>query len=365
MSRASRLDPTRVLHMAIIFLQVFSVAQVVWWFVDQRTYAESNAQEMRRLYSYEIAAAQKLAALGVSPAEITETFPNAQVDNGVVSLRPGTLEEVDAAQASHVNQYAWESGFFLVVQALAIAVLWRGLSGEAAVRRRQDNFLALVSHQFKTPIASLQLSLETMMKRQVTPERFQQLTTRMLDDLRRMQNMVSKILDSARLDRGRVTLNKERLPLAEAVRHVLSTLEDVARRENVRFDVEVAPTLEIRADAMAVDTVIRNLVENAMSAMAPNGGGTISIKGRFTGDEAELEVTDSGIGFEPEVGPKLFEKFFRIDNHGGRDAAGTGLGLFIVHRFMHFENGHVRAHSAGAGKGATFTVSWPALTQGI
>ncbi len=81
------------------------------------------------------------------------------------------------------------------------------------------------------------------------------------------------------------------------------------------------------------------------------------------GVETELQISDTGIGFEPNQGPKLFEKFFRIDNHGGRDAAGTGLGLFIVQRFMHFENGHVRAHSEGAGKGATFTVSWPALAQ--
>jgi two-component system phosphate regulon sensor histidine kinase PhoR len=294
---------------------------------------------VRSLYSYEIAAAQKMANLGVTPADIMATFPHAQVENGVVSLKAEALAELDAAQSRHVNQYAWESGFFLVVQALAILVLWRGLSSEAAIRKKQDNFLALVSHQFKTPIASLQLSLETMLRRAPTPERFQQLTTRMLDDLQRMQNMVSKILDSARLDRGRVTLNKERLSLAEAVRHVLSTLDDNARREKVSFNVQVASTLEIRADAMAVDTVIRNLVENAMSAMMPTGGGTITITGNFTGDEAELEIRDTGVGFEPGQGPKLFEKFFRIDNHGGRDAAGTGLGLFIVQRFMHFESG--------------------------
>jgi signal transduction histidine kinase len=76
-----------------------------------------------------------------------------------------------------------------------------------------------------------------------------------------------------------------------------------------------------------------------------------------------LQITDTGVGFEPGQGPKLFEKFFRIDNHGGRDAAGTGLGLFIVQRFMHFENGHVSAHSEGAGKGATFTVTWPAAQE--
>lgn len=363
MNSLFRLDPTRLLHMAIIFLQVFSVAQVVWWFVDQRIYAESNAHQLRTLYGYDVAAAQRLTALGVPPEEITAIFPHAEVVDGEARLKPEAIEAVNADQAAHVNQYAWESGFFLLVQALAILVLWRGLSSEAEIRRKQDNFLALVSHQFKTPIASLQLSLETMLRRPPTPERFQQLSMRMLDDLRRMQNMVAKILDSARLDRGRLQLNKERLSLAEAVRHVISTLDDQARRENVTFDLDIAQGLDVRADPIAIDTVLRNLVENAMSAMTPKGGGVIRIKGRKAGAETELEISDTGIGFEPAQGPKLFEKFFRIDNHGGRDAAGTGLGLFIVQRFMHFENGHVRAHSEGAGKGATFTVSWPALAQ--
>jgi len=363
MSTYFRTDPTRLLHMAIIFLQVFSVAQIVWWFVDQRGYADENAQQVRTLYTYDMVAAQRLAALGVPAEEIVGMFPHAQVVNGEVTLTPSALTEIEEVQQSHVNQYAWESGFFLIVQALAIAVLWRGLVSEKVIRQKQDNFLAMVSHQFKTPIASLQLSLETMVMRQVTPERFQQLSRRMLDDLRRMENMVSKILDSARLDRGRVQLNKERLSLSEAVRHVVMTLDDIARRENVGFNVEIPAGLDVRADPLAVDGVLRNLIENAMSAMKPSGGGTVTIRGRRAGEEAELEISDTGVGFEPGEGPKLFEKFFRIDNHGGRDAAGTGLGLFIVQRFMHFENGRVAAHSEGAGKGATFTVAWPAAQE--
>lgn len=359
MNRLFRLDPTRLLHMAIIFLQVFSVAQVVWWFVDQRTYAEANAREVRALYSYEMAAAQKMAGLGVSAAEITATFPHAQVENGVVTLKPQALEDLDAAQSRHVNQYAWESGFFLVVQALAIAVLWRGLSSEAAIRKKQDNFLALVSHQFKTPIASLQLSLETMLLRQLSQERFQQLSQRMLDDLQRMENMVSKILDSARLDRGRVQLARERLFVAEAVRHVVAHLEDMARRGNITVQVSVPADLEITADPMAVDGVLRNLIENAIAAMGPPKGGALTVTARETGAGVEVQVTDTGIGFEPGQGPKLFDKFFRLDTIGGRDAAGTGLGLYIVQRFMHFEDGDVRASSEGPGKGATFTVTWP------
>jgi len=359
MFAALRLDSTKFLHVMIIALQVFSVAQVVWWFVDQRTYAEQTTNQIRALYGYEMAAAQDLVDLGRSIEEVNALFPHAQIVNGQVSLAPGTIEALADEQRSHVNQYAWESGFFLFVLAACIVVLWRGLSAEADVRRRQDNFLAMVSHQFKTPLASLQLSLETMLMREFSAERFQQLSRRMLDDLRRMENMVSKILDSARLDRGRVPLNKERLNLSEAIRHVLSNLEEPARRENVQISTDISSDVDVIADPMAVDTVLRNLIENAIAAMAPKKGGDVKIAARKEDGRVVLEVRDTGIGFEPEQGAQLFNKFFRVESHGGRDAAGTGLGLFIVDRFMHFEDGNVGAHSDGPGKGAVFTVTWP------
>jgi signal transduction histidine kinase len=363
MALTLRSDPIRFLHMVMIALQIFAVVQVVWWLVDQRTYAEQRLHYVQTLYTYDIAAGQRLEGAGVSGAEIMAIFPHLQVIGDEVSVRPKAIQELEDARASRINQYTWESGFFLLVLAAGIAVLWRGLTGEAEIRRKQDNFLAMVSHQFKTPLASLQLSLETMLRRPVSPERFQQLSHRMLDDLRRMENMVSKILDSARLDRGRVPLNRERVGMAEAVRHVLANVEDVAKRDNVYFVIDVPEDLEIFADPVATDGVLRNLIDNAIAAVAPKKGGTVTVAGRRRDSAVEISIADTGVGFEPADGLRLFEKFVRLDTSGGRNAAGTGLGLYIVRRFMHFENGDVKAASEGPDKGATFTVTWPAAVS--
>jgi signal transduction histidine kinase len=363
MATTLRSDPIRFLHIVMIGLQVFAVAQVLWWLIDQRMVAAEHSHQVRTLYTYDVAAGQRMESAGIDASEITAIFPHLHVTGGEVGLRPEAVAALHEAQRSRVNQYTWESGFFLLVLAAGIAVLWRGLSGEAEVRRKQDNFLAMVSHQFKTPLASLQLSLETMLRRQLSPERFQQLSHRMLDDLRRMENMVAKILDSARLDRGRVQLNRERIGMAEAVRHVLANVEDIAKRENVTFAVDIPADLELYADPVATDGVLRNLIDNAIAAVAPMKGGAIVISGRRHGGAVEIAVKDSGIGFEPADADRLFEKFVRLDTAGGRDAAGTGLGLYIVRRFMHFENGEAKAHSDGPGKGATFTVTWPAAVS--
>ncbi len=353
----------RLLHLTIMGLLLFSVVQVGWWFYDIGGNAKVNATAMKMVYGYDMLAAQKLLDQGSTPDQIAAIFPYARVEAGKVSLSSEALEDLNQATRTRITQYAWEGGFFLLVQACAIALLWGGLSSETAIRHKQDNFLAMVSHQFKTPIASLQLSLETMMLRELSPDRFRQLSQRMLDDLHRMESMVSKILDSARLDRGQVRLDRKRLFLLDSVRQVMGHLEDATRRANITFQIRVSPSIELQADPLAVDGVLRNLIENAIAAMGPTNGGQLSINAQRTDAGVELAVIDTGIGFNPADGPKLFEKFVRLDSTGGGNAAGTGLGLYIVKRFMHFEDGDVRASSEGPGKGATFTVTWPSVVE--
>ncbi len=123
--------------------------------------------------------------------------------------------------------------------------------------------------------------------------------------------------------------------------------------------VDVPKGLELLADPLAVDVVIRNLIENALAAVVPVGGGTITLNGRRLANEVELTVRDSGVGFRPEDGGLLFQKFSRLHPGGGTSYYGTGLGLFIVRRMMQLAGGRVSAHSDGVGQGALFTLAWP------
>src|SRR5213079_605672 len=131
------------------------------------------------------------------------------------------------------NRYAWEGAFFMLALGACITVIGRALRAEARVLEEQDNFLALVSHQFKTPLASLQLSLETMTLRTLSAEQSRTLTDRMLADLARMEAMVTQILESARLERGRVEFKSEPLELGAAVARAL--LQVRARQERIRI----------------------------------------------------------------------------------------------------------------------------------
>jgi signal transduction histidine kinase len=354
---------TRVFQITALLLVIVSVIQVGWWLYDQQNYSTQKLRDARTAYAREVASAQALLAAGAPVGQVQELLP----DVTVTGSRAAASDAVDAAFVAEryrrVNQYAWESGFFLLALALCVGVIWRALRAETKVLQEQDSFLALVSHQFKTPLASLQLSLETMVKRQLSAEQSRTLIERMLADLTRMESMVSRILDSVRLERGRVDLKSEPVELAAVVGRVVSQFEERARQERIALTADVPRDLIILADPLAVDVVVRNLLENALAAVAAVSGGTVTFAARAANDEIELSVRDSGVGFCANDSAQLFKKFSRLHPGGGGSHYGTGLGLFIVRRLMQLTGGRVSAHSIGVGQGALFVLSWPAAPR--
>jgi signal transduction histidine kinase len=351
---------TRVFQLTALALVVVSAVQVGWWLLDAQAFTAQKVGEARALYLAQTHAAQALLDEGVSEARIHELLPDIAVVDGHAVLAPAVESELRAEQARRHRQYAWEGGFFLLVLAVCIAVIARALRAEARVLQEQNDFLSLVSHQFKTPLASLQLSLETMALRPLPPERARALIDRMLADLERMELMVTQILESARLERGRVELRSEPVELAGAVARVVGALEERAQAQHITLSSDIAAGLRVLTDPLALDVIVRNVLENALAAVAPVGGGTVAVSAQAADGVVALAVRDSGVGFHPADAARLFEKFTRLHQGGGSGHYGTGLGLYIVARLMQLAQGKVTAESAGVGRGACFVLTWPA-----
>jgi signal transduction histidine kinase len=350
---------TRVFQLTALALVAVSVVQVGWWLLDQHAYTIEKVQAVRAAYVEQTAAAQALLDSGAAPQRVQQLLPGIVIHGGRATLAPELAEALTTEENRRYRQYAWEGSFFLLALAACIAVIARALREEAHVREQQDSFLALVSHQFKTPLASLQLSLETLALRAPSPEAARPLIERMLADLARMEQMVTQILESARLERGRVDLKSEPLQLSGAVARVVSQLEERARQERITISSDIAPALTVVSDPLALDVVVRNVLENALAAVQSAGGGRITLSARATDREVELQVADSGVGFAPIDGPRLFQKFTRLRS-GGSGHYGTGLGLYIVRRLMQLAHGRVSAESEGVGQGASVRLTWPA-----
>jgi signal transduction histidine kinase len=358
---ARRKGRTRAWQIVLLILLAICVAQLLWWILDEAHYTHQVATRTAELYRRSARAANALLAAGVSAERISALFPflSRSPDGKTFELAAPVREQLWRDRFHRLNRYGWEGSFFLVVLLAGMSILARTLRQEAELQRRQQNFLAAVSHEFKSPLASLRLSAETLALRDLPGPRRQALVGRMLDDLGRLERMVLNLLDTTRIEEGRIGYRPERLPLQPLVQSVLAELDQLARASSVSLRNEVPAELSVWIDPLAARTVLQNLVDNAINATAAAGGGGVVLRAREGRGAVQLEVADSGIGFAPEEADRLFEKFYRTGDEMVRRSRGSGLGLYLVQRFVELGGGTVRAASAGPGSGAVFKVDWP------
>lgn len=324
-----RTPSTRSVQMGFIVLLLVCAAQLAFWMWDEWRYTQLMTERL----------SAALTSSGAGPEQIAT----------LVSDR-----------AQRLNRYAWEGAFFLSVLLAAMAVVLKALREESELRRRQEQFLAAVSHEFKSPLASLRLSVETLSLRDPSAAERSELLRRVLVELGRLERMVANTLDTSRLASGGEA-HPERVALDEIVTEMTAELHEFAAECGVRVEAALPQSLMVHADRDGVRTVVRNLLHNAIKASPRDG--VVQLRGEAEAHDVLLEVSDDGVGFPPKEAPRLFEQFYRVEGDGRGRMQGTGLGLYLVERLVTHAGGRVRAQSAGHGLGAVFSVRWPRPAQ--
>jgi signal transduction histidine kinase len=356
-------NSTRPLQVGFLVLLAVCTAQLAYWMADEVRYTAQVQARLRDAYEAEATSAGAMLRAGRPWREVALIYPELALapDSSTVVVAPRVLSTLQSDRYHRLNRYAWEGAFFLAVLLAAIAVVHRAVREEAELRQRQENFLAAVSHELKSPLASLRLSVETMAMRDPPAERRAELVQRLLADLGRLQRMIANILDTSRLAAAETRAAPERVALADVVSSVVDELRDHAAESEARLVVDVPSSLVAWADPEGVRTVVRNLLHNAIRAA--RGGHKVELRATGADGHVRLEVRDDGVGFPPREAAHLFEKFYRVNGGGPAQASGTGLGLYLVWRCVSLDGGQVTGESAGPGRGACFTVTWPAATE--
>ncbi|MDH3283852.1 MAG: HAMP domain-containing histidine kinase [Acidobacteriota bacterium] len=359
---SERIEPTRALQIGFLVLLVVCTLQLAWWIYDEFAYTGDLKRAQLEAFDRDLEAASAMLELGIERDQVGRLYPHIDLDGppGDLRVAAAVRQSVDDARWHRLNRFVWEGVFFLVVLVAGMAILVRALRQEADLRRRQENFLAAVTHELKTPLASVKLAAETLVLRDPPPEARGRLVGRILGDADRLGVMISNILETGRLTDGKVRLAHDRLDLMEAIRESVADVEAHARARGARIEIDAAPGLHVVADAAALRSVLTNLLDNAVKAIVRDGGGRIRVRVRHEGSKIRVDVADDGRGFPPEEASRLFEKFYRTGDELRRTSEGSGLGLYIVRRLVEMQGGSVGAESDGPGRGATFTVSWPA-----
>ena len=243
---------------------------------------------------------------------------------------------------------------------IAVIVLFTVfLIKEISEVRRQTGFIDSVTHELKTPLASLRLAAETLARPKLVPERREQLRRMMIEDVERLGTLVDGILDASRLLDGREAGDLAEVDLAELIEAVR---REQSRRHAVdpaEIEVDLDDNLRFVTDRHALRTVLTNLVDNALKySDAP---AQIRIRARrSTGrQELELAVSDRGIGIAKGDLKRIFNRFYRVPEEPVRSRHGTGLGLFVVAALVRGLGGRIEASSPGVGHGTTFRVLLP------
>jgi len=231
---------------------------------------------------------------------------------------------------------------------------------EAAMReadRRKDEFLALLSHELRNPLAPIVTAAELMQMRGDVATPFEREV--ILRQAQHMVRLVDDLLDVSRVARGKVTLAKAPLNLGIVVSKAVEATSPLLEQRRHQLHLTVPPQgLPVIGDEVRLTQVVSNLLTNAARYTPP--GGHIEVNGALEGGEVVLRVRDNGAGIDAALLPNVFEMFVQGTRSADRSEGGLGLGLSLVRTLTILHGGTVSAHSDGPGHGSEFTVRLPA-----
>lgn len=209
----------------------------------------------------------------------------------------------------------------------------------------------MLGHELRNPLTPISLALELIRNRdgQATPNEIA-IIQRQLDH---MVRLIDDLLDVSRITRGKITLKKESLRLADIVDRAVEVASPLLEQRRHRLHVDADPDARCHGDPVRLSQVVANLLTNAAKYTMP--GGDITVRATHGADGAAIiEVCDNGAGIPPDRLDSIFEPFYRLDGETKQAHGGLGIGLALVRSLVNLHGGTVRADSAGPGCGSTF-----------
>lgn len=281
-----------------------------------------------------------------------------------VQIRPEALAQVNLGHHTHRRMFVSEGGFFLAMVLLGAALIFRTLRREVGLMRQQSNFLAAVSHELKSPLASIRLYTETMQLREVPPEARTRYLGIMRADIDRLETLVGNLLAVARLDHGEHVARPQNVDVCRAVLSIVEDMGEEMAARGAPIVTKIGPKpLYAVVDTGILTTVMRNLLDNAAKYNQHNK--TVQVVVFVDCQQLRITVTDQGIGLEAGELTRIFQKFYRVGDEMVRQTEGSGLGLYLVDALWRQSGGEVWATSQGIGQGTTLTLAIPEAAQTI
>lgn len=225
--------------------------------------------------------------------------------------------------------------------------------------KTKDEFLAMLGHELRNPLAAISTASQVLEHASPTASSIEmQARSIIRRQATHLARLTDDLLDAGRLIMGKIALDRRPVNLSEVVRAAVETLSSTGKLDNHQFTSELT-TAWVDADPTRLDQIVANLLTNAIKYTP--AGGSINVRVITTDDVARMIVTDSGLGLEPDLLPRVFDLFVQGQRSLDRSQGGLGIGLTLVRRLAELHGGHVEAHSRGSGLGSEFIVCLPRI----
>ena len=259
----------------------------------------------------------------------------------------------------------WRHGILLVLGALLMAAIVSGvvlntifLVREIRLNAQHDAFINAVTHELKTPIASIRLYLETLQTRAVDDAKRLEFYRIMVEDSERLLGTIEQVLRTGRIGLSSRRLNVSRIELGAVIERCIERVRTLHKVSAEALAYRPGPPVTIVGDADEVQAAVSNLIDNAVKYSGSDVRVTVETA-TVDGKYVAVRVTDHGPGIEKTELKRIFKRFYRVPGAVATRVKGTGLGLYIVRSVAKRHGGRVWAESEGPGRGATFVLQLP------
>jgi signal transduction histidine kinase/ActR/RegA family two-component response regulator len=234
----------------------------------------------------------------------------------------------------------------------------RDITARKEEDRLKTEFLALLAHELRNPLAPLRNGLQVLRLAGGDRTAAEQARAMMERQLHHLVRLVDDLLDVSRISRGKLQLRKERISLAAVVNHTLEVCGPLVKEKGHQLEVTLPEeSVYVDADRTRLAQALCNLLSNAAKYSDP--GSRIEFTAERQGDEVVLRVKDTGVGIPPHMLPRVFDLFWQVDRSLEKAQGGLGVGLTIVKRLVELHGGRVEARSEGYGMGSEFLIRLP------
>ena len=277
-------------------------------------------------------------------------------DGDRVRPHPDRWQQVLDRYTRRIVMMVAEGSFFAIVLLAVLYMLWKSFRREVVLERQHQSFLSAITHELKSPLAAVRLSLETVIRGRTDAETTRRFLDNAMQDVDRLQGLVQKVLQVTRYARGHGSLAPRPTDLADLAEEAIAAFGPRAAAVGARVETDLRRAVWSDVDPEAIRIVISNLLENA----AKYGGRPPAIRVRVASDDerAVLEVGDNGPGIPEAERALVFQRFWRGGNEMTRTTEGTGLGLHLVQQIVSAHRGTIAVHST-EGAGSTFRITLP------